>query len=199
MRKPRIPPLLIDVVHMGLSALDGVVFNDLSACSKCGGNLSGYDTKKKQFAVLFDEGQKKNISVFVKRFYCQKCGALCYAQEPFYPDTRVGAPIVDLCVIFSATMPYTRAATYLIQMGIIIDRGSVRNYARMGFSNIETTEIFGIRLPMSILTLSTLAARIDKGGSIVGAEALAAYGFPSTHRTPAVSLLLSKKRNEGDK
>jgi hypothetical protein len=199
MRKPRIPPLLIDLVHVGLYALDGVAFNDLSACTKCGGNLSGYDTKKKQFAVLFDEGKKKNISVFVKRFYCQKCGALCYAQEPFYPNTRVGSPIVDLCVIFSVTMPYTRAATYLTQMGIIIDRGSVRNYARMGFSNIETTEIFGIRLPMSILTLSTLAARIDKGGSIIGAEALVACGFPSAYRTPVDPLFSLKKRNERDK
>jgi hypothetical protein len=196
MKQLRIPPLLIDIIQSGLLACEGIVFDTRDACPLCGGNLSGYDTKKKQFAVMREGDTTHPIHVFVKRFSCRQCHAICFADEPFYPDTRTGSPVVDLCVTLGASMPFNRTATYLTSMGIVIDRGSVRNYARRGFFPIPTTDIFGIRLPLSLFTLSTLATGVAEGGRIEGAEVLAACGFPSAYRAAPDRLLLPEQGNE---
>lgn len=198
MRRPRVPPMLADIVQTALSACEGAVFDSRDACPSCGGELSGYDTKKKRFAVLMEGEKRHAVNVFVKRFYCRRCNEVFFADEPFYPDTRIGSPVIDLCVTLSATMPYTRAATYLSKMGVVIDRGSVRNYAHRGFFNIPTAEIFGIRLPMSIVSLSTLAARVSEKGCVEGAEALAACGFPSADRTALHVPLAPQQGDERD-
>jgi hypothetical protein len=135
----------------------------------------------------------------VKRFACRECGIVCFAEEPFYPATRAGSPIVDLCVTLSATMPFSRAAVYLEHLGILIDRGTVRNYARSAYPGIPTTDLFGIRLPLSIVSLSELATRFGEGGCIPGTEALAACGFPSAYRAATDGLLSPEKRNERNK
>ena len=51
-------------------------------------------------------------------------------------------------------MPYHRTARVLEQMGLAIDRGSVRNYARRELGPIASTDIYGFRVPMSVITLS---------------------------------------------
>ncbi|MCX6691587.1 MAG: hypothetical protein NTW33_05910 [Methanoregula sp.] len=120
----------------------------------------------------------------MKRFSCQVCKKVCFADEPFYPGTRIGSPVVDLCVTLSGTMPFTRTAAYLEEMGIYVDRMTVRNFSRLDVPEIPTADVFGIHLPMSIISLSTLAAGIREGGCIEGTEALAACGFPSAYRAP---------------
>ncbi len=199
MKPPRIHPLLADVVQTALLACNGIIFDTLSACPECGGKLSGYDRKKKQFVIMHDQGKRIPVHVMVKRFACQECGIVCFAEEPFYPATRAGSPIVDLCVTLSATMPFSRAAVYLEHLGILIDRGTVRNYARSAYHGIPTTDLFGIRLPLSIVSLSELATRFGEGGRIPGTEALAACGFPSAYRAATDGLLSPEKRNERNK
>ena len=54
MKPPRIPPLIIDIVQSGLLACEGIVFETRDSCPLCGGKLSGYDTKKKQFAIMLE-------------------------------------------------------------------------------------------------------------------------------------------------
>ncbi len=54
MKPPRIPRLIIDIVQSGLLACEGIIFETRDACPVCGGKLSGYDTKKKQFAVMLE-------------------------------------------------------------------------------------------------------------------------------------------------
>jgi hypothetical protein len=196
MRRPRIPAMLGDIVQTAFSACDGMVFEEREACPGCGGAISGYDTKKKQFAILSQGSGSRPVHVFVKRFSCRICKKVCFADEPFYPGTRIGSPVVDLCVTLSGIMPYTRTAAYLEEMGIYIDRMSVRNFARRTFPPIPTADVFGIRLPMSVISLSTLAAGISEGGCIKGAEALAACGFPSAYRAP-VNMALPPE--QGDK
>jgi hypothetical protein len=182
MKQPRIPPIIPDIIQTALSACDGTVFDRREACPSCDGELSGYDRKKKQFAMLVEDDKKRPINVFVKRFFCRTCRAVWFADEPFYPDTRIGSPVVDLCVTLATTMPFTRAAAYLSQMGVIVDRGSVRNYVRRGFLDIPGADMFGIRLPLSIISLFEIAARTGEGSPVTGAEALAACGFPSARR-----------------
>ena len=88
------------------------------ACPVCGGKVSGYDTKKKQFAVIRENDGLKPVHVFIRRYACHECHAVCYADEPFYPDTRVGSPLVDLCRTLGETMPYNRVAVHLLHLGI---------------------------------------------------------------------------------
>jgi hypothetical protein len=176
-----ISPMLADLVGNALASMDGVRFTDLDACPSCGGPVAGHDLRAKRFAVILEQGEERTIRVYVKRFYCQECGHLCYADAPFYPGTRLGSPIVDLCLVLSQQMPFNQAAQHLRAMGIVVDRGTIRNYAARDCP-IPATELFGLPLPLSLLNLSIAALR-HKQDPIVGAEALAACGFPTTDRT----------------
>jgi hypothetical protein len=198
MKQLRIPPLLVDIIQSSILVFDRVVFDSREACPGCGGLLSGYDTRKKQFAVTLKDNRPYPVHVFVKRFSCRRCGMICCADEPFYPDTRTGSPVVDLCRTLSITMPFHRTSAYLAQMGIIIDRGTVRNYAQGSFPEIPTTDLFGIHLPLAVVSLSTITAT-GEGGRIIGAEALAACGFPSAYRTAADIPCFPEKRDERNK
>ena len=93
-------------------------------------------------------------------------------------------------------MPFNRVAANLLHLGIVIDRGTVRNYMHRSYPEIPTTDLYGIRLPLPIFSLSELAARSGEGSRIPGTEALAACGFPSAYRAAPDRLLFSKK---GDK
>ena len=174
--------MVTDIVQTALLACEGIEFSDLASCPLCGGVVRGYDTRKKQFAVILENDLERIIHIRVRRFTCKSCGMLCNANEPFYPDTRIGSPVIDLCVTFAGTLPFCRTATNLSYLGIAIDRGSVRNYAKRVFGTIPTADMFGMRLPFSILSLSSLAASAGEGGCIEGTEVLAACGFPSAHR-----------------
>ncbi|MCX6688702.1 MAG: hypothetical protein NTZ39_03270 [Methanoregula sp.] len=198
MRPPRIHPMLATIVSASLSAVDGVLFTGCAACPKCGGSLRGYDTKKKRFAVVIERDMQRSLYVYVKRFYCYSCHQLCYAHEPFYPGTRIGSPVVDMGITISATIPPNRVATYLAALGIVIDRTTCRLYAKRTFPAIPTTDVFGIRIPMSVFNLFNLVTQAGEGSRIEGAEVLAACGFPSTYRAPLHPLFPGKEGNERD-
>ncbi len=190
-----IPPMLADLVGSALTAMDGVIFTDIDLCPSCSGQVTGHDMRAKRFAVMLDDGQERTIRVFVKRFYCRDCGALCYADAPFYPETRLGAPIVDLCLLLAQQMPFNQVAQHLRAMGIVVDRGTIRNYASRDFGGIPATDLFGFLLPLSLLNLATFILNHERR-PIVGAEALVACGFPSAGRTPFHDGGSSKKRDQ---
>lgn len=149
-----IPPMLTSLILTGMASIDSREFIDHGPCPVCGGEVSGYDMREKFFATIIDAGVTRDIRVRVKRFKCRSCGKLSYARSPFYPGTRLGSPVVDLCVTFSGEMPYNRVAEVLGAMGIMIDRGTVRNYATIDFGGVPTTELFGLRLPLSVLSFA---------------------------------------------
>ena len=182
MKQLRIPPILVDIVQSSILVFDNRVFESREVCPACGGSLSGYDTRKRQFAILLREGTSCPVNIYIKRFSCRECGMICSADEPYYPDTRHGSPVVDLCRTLSTMMPFHRTSAYLGQMGIVIDRGTVRNYARGSFPEIPTTDLFGIRLPLSIVSLSSILVDPGERRGVIGAEMLAACGFPSAYR-----------------
>lgn len=94
------------------------------------------------------------------------------------------------------TMPFHRTAAYMAHMGIDIDRGTVRNYAMGSYPEIPTSDLFGVRIPLSVISLSSLT--VGEGGRIKGAEALAACGFPSAYRAAPDIPPFPEKRDEGD-
>ena len=188
MTSPRIPPLVADLVQNAILLFDDREFSGIPCCPSCGGVVRGYDMKRKRFAVLPAPGRNQVVTVRVKRFVCRDCGALCYADEPFYPDTRAGSPVVDLSRVLGAAMPATRAAVYLGHLGVVVDRGSVRKYVWTEPAGTPSVEIFGMRLPRSLLQLSSLAARAGSGECVRTPDILSACGYPAVRgnvrRTP---------------
>ena len=159
MRPVKVPPMLQALVHTGFSAVDGREFSVLDACPVCGGEVTGYDRKKRKFATVLDEGRQREIMVYVRRFRCRQCGTISPARAPFYPGTRIGSPVADLCLILSRSLSPGRTAAALQAFGILVDRGTVRNLKGKDFGEIPTTEMFGFLLPRSVVALSLVAFR----------------------------------------
>jgi hypothetical protein len=179
-----VPPMLADLVATSFSALDGVEFSDLSSCPDCGGEVRGHDMKKRRFAVITAAKGRTEITVWVRRYYCTRCGALCSSPAPFYPDTRVGAPVVDLCRVLAREYSFSQAAKILAAMGIVLDRGSVRNYAALDIGIVPSIELWGLHLPGSLLSLISLTIGRSQGAPVPGAEVLRACGLPAADRAP---------------
>ncbi|MCK9579137.1 MAG: hypothetical protein M0Q92_01655 [Methanoregula sp.] len=201
MKPPRIHPLLADIVNTAVSAVDGIIFCEHASCPACGGPLIGYDTKRKQFAHLITENGPRTVYIDIRRFYCRDCHRFCLADNPIYPDTRIGSIIIDLCIALSMTLPVNRVPVYLAAMGILVNRTSCRLYiqnncryfVRNNVRYIETNDIFGIHLPLSVLSLSTLVTDSGEGSQIKASDFLAACGFPSSQQTPVNRLFQLKQ------
>ncbi|WP_220682322.1 hypothetical protein [Methanofollis formosanus] len=179
-----VPPMLADLVATSFSALDGVEFSDLTRCPECGGGVRGHDMKKRRFAVIKTARGRTEITVWVRRYYCTRCGALCSAPAPFYPDTRVGAPVIDLCRVLAREYSFSQAAKILAAMGVVLDRGSVRNYAALDLGPVPSIALWGLHLPGSLLSLISLTIGRSQAAPVPGAEVLAACGLPAAGRAP---------------
>jgi len=149
-----IAPMMADMVRNGIAAVDGKVFENLDRCPHCGGGVRPHDLRVKRFATIATGTEVRDVHVRVKRFRCARCGRLCYADSPFYPGTRHGAPIVELAAVLAERMPPGRTAQTLEHLGIVLDRATVRAYAGLPLPPIMTTHLFGIPIPASILHLS---------------------------------------------
>jgi len=191
MKTPRLlPPLVADIVKTALSAVEGVTFTRHSICPVCGGSLVGYDTRKKQFAHLLTDDGTRNMYVDIRRFSCGSCHQFTLADNPFYPDTKIGSVIVDLCIALSMTIPVNHVPEYLAFMGIHVDRSSCRLYTqhicschvRINTRYLDINNKFGIHLPLSVLSLSNLATDNGREDHIDEAAILEACGFPSAPR-----------------
>jgi hypothetical protein len=190
MKKPRVLPIVADIVQSAISAVEGITFTGHSVCPACGGPLTGYDMKRKQFAHLVTENGPGTVYVDIRRYSCTTCHQFCLADNPFYPHTRVGSIIIDLCIALSMTMPVNRVPAYLETIGVLVDRSSCRLYVqhisgcyvRTNVRYIDINEKFGIHLPLSVLTLSALANDLDEGRHLEESDVLGACGFPSSPR-----------------
>jgi hypothetical protein len=195
----KIPPMLADTITCGLSSLDKLLFAGIGPCPYCGARPGPYDTKEKTYATILKGDISRKITVHVRRFRCTGCGALLYANEPFYPDTRVGSAIVDLCVSLSLVNSYSHAAAIINAMGIEIDRGSVRKYALSPLPVPGITFMYGIPMPVSLFTITGRAGSLQSSPAD-GAEILAASGFPSAYQAPSdlsgTSAARQKQRKE---
>lgn len=151
--------MLQALVVSGFLAVEGREFAFLERCPACGGEVAGYDWKQRKFATILDNGKEKEIQVRVRRYRCRSCGEISPAAAPFYPDTRLGSPVVDLCVVLSRTKTPGKTVAFLQALGIVVDRGTVRNLAAREFPEIPVTEMFGTVLPRSVISLSMVAFR----------------------------------------
>jgi hypothetical protein len=182
MKRIPLPPLFPDLLREGLRSFQGLHYRKRDSCPACGGPVRPHDIKRKRFAVLLPRETEETIHVLVHRFRCRQCGMLSYADEPFYPDTRFGTPVVDLCVVLSQAYPFHRTERILRQMGIAVDRGTIRDYAGRDFGPVPASGVLGMVFPVSALRLSGLGRQ---GGPVPGAETLLSFGLPPARGAPA--------------
>ena len=190
--------MLPTVIQAGIANLEGQNFTSLDACPSCGGALAGYDTKQRFFITLAEPGGDRDIFVFVRRFRCRACNMVSPAVAPFYPDTRIGAPIADLCVTLSQEMNSSHAAKIINALGIVIDRGTVRNYASRAFATPQATEFFGFLLPVSIISLTMFTPGSFQPGPVTGTEMFTPTGRPATGRAFPHRLPLEERNNRDE-
>jgi hypothetical protein len=177
-----VQPLLSGIVNTALRACDQTEYSVHGSCKFCGGTLSGYDTRLKQFATLVDPSGEHSLEVILHRSYCRSCGKIVSPEEPFYPGTRVGSPVVDLCRAFNGSMSSGRVSVLLGQMGVRVDRWSVRGYSKKPFPAFSGVTAFGLKIPVSILSLSSMAGLLDDTGKLDGDDVLAACNYPARFR-----------------
>ena len=178
MKRLRIPPILCDIIQNTFSACNGLVCDRYHQCPACGGTATGYDRKEKRFAVLTDGQRTTTVIVFVKRFRCTECGNVFSADAPFHPGTRIGSPIVDLCITLGQIMPFSRVAAHLEFMGLLVDRWTVRNYVlNNGQKRLPTTNLYGLGVPLSLVNLMVLVANANEILPLSPQDVLAACGF----------------------
>jgi hypothetical protein len=181
----RVLPILADLIPTALCACDDVLFDTLSQCPDCGGNLTLYDTRTKKFAVISEGRKTRTIKVRVQRYRCTNCRTVVYSPQPFYPGTRTGAPVVDLCIALSTSKPYARVSTYLRQFGVIVDRWSVRNYVQKRYPVPPTVDVSGIRIPVSCILLASYSAQLSAGCTLSPYDILEACWFRPQAGIPA--------------
>ncbi|MBN1166526.1 MAG: hypothetical protein JXA44_05265 [Methanospirillaceae archaeon] len=176
-----IPPMISEVVYNALTGVDGALFDAFPSC-QCGGKIQSHDTIKRRFSRVIADGTIKDVQVQVRRFICKECGLLISSPAPFYINTRFGAPIIDLCLTLAKNHPYYQTARILEQMGIIVDRGTVRNIVLHHNHTVEIGLIIGIFIPVSIINLSTLITSCEPKDPPSGAEIMKALGFYPSER-----------------
>jgi hypothetical protein len=174
-----LPPMLTNIVLAALQVCEGTEYHVEGSCKSCSGTLSGYDTRTKRFAIICDDGDDHTVEVFLHRSYCLTCGRIWLPEEPFYPGTRVGSPIVDLCRAFSATMSCGQVATRLGQMGVKVDRWSVRAYCCLPYAPPQSVAVFGMNVPVSIISLSSLSGIPGDSRYARSRDVLTACNYPS--------------------
>jgi len=183
MTKPPIliPPMLVATISMGISSLDGVLFKDIGKCPQCGGKPRPYDTREKHYATLKTPQGERKIKVKVRRYVCENCGKLLYADEPFYPNTRVGSSIIDLALSLSRVNSYTHATKIMESMGILENRGSIRNYALSSVPMTTYNLLYGLPIPNSFISL--MGRGLSPSG-VNPSDILKTTGYPSRYRIP---------------
>ncbi|MDO9550224.1 MAG: hypothetical protein Q7J03_04565 [Methanoregula sp.] len=174
--------MLTNVVQTALQVCEGTEYAVEGLCGLCGGTLSGYDIRSKRFAVLRDDDVDHTLEVNLHRAYCRTCGGILMPEEPFYHGTRLGSPVVDLCRTFSTTMSCGQVATRLGQMGVKVSRWSVRAYCRLPYAPPPSVAVFGLNVPVSIISLSSLSGIPSDSRCARGRDVLIACNYPSRNK-----------------
>ncbi len=108
----------------------GMVYDEARPCPECGcDDVTRYDMEDRVFCTTIVDGSFKPVDVRVKRFRCTRCRSVFEGRSIFYDGCNNASPIVDLCLALAASNPYNRTESILMQHGIQVDKGTIRNYA----------------------------------------------------------------------
>lgn len=108
----------------------GLFFNEFRRCPHCKStNCKKHNIIEKIFCKLIVNGKFVDVKVYIQVYYCKKCKKTYLAKSPFYEGIIYCSPIANLCLYLSSKNPYHRVESRLLEMGIQVDRDTVRNYA----------------------------------------------------------------------
>ncbi len=172
MRRPaekqlsQIIPLLPEAVRKVLSEYHNKLYSEKRPCPNCGSeNVVKRGTEPRIFCTLITENGYQDITVWVKRLQCKECNTQFYAQAPFYDNCGYGKPIVDLCLAFAANMPYNRSEASLTDLGIQVDRDTIKNYSKIFYERAEKyagLSLLGANLAINVLKILTGAENVEQ-------------------------------------
>jgi hypothetical protein len=137
MRRPipkKLPRLassvLVSMIIDGIKRLYGdKLYDEPKPCPKCGSE--DYIRKGKQsrlFCRLITYKGPEEVYVYLKQYKCKRCNHKYASNGPFYPSIAYGAPIVDIVLHLAATNPYNKVEILLMEMGIQVDRDTVKRW-----------------------------------------------------------------------
>jgi hypothetical protein len=132
------PEILYCPIIEYLLAFMNDFYNEFRKCPHCkSSDCKKHNVIEKIFCKLIVNGKFVDVKVYVQIYYCNKCKKTYFAKSPFYEGIMYCQPIVDLCLYFSAKNPYNRIENRFLEIGIQIDRDTVRNYAMKFESKIK--------------------------------------------------------------
>lgn len=151
------PNLLYKPIQEHLADFKDDLYDKPRTCPKCKSNKrKKLRTEKKLFCKIITSTRFRDIYVYVQRFQCKDCRKTYIAKAPFYDGMLYSKPIVDLILYLSAKNPFNRVEKILLELGIQVDRDTVRNYA-LGFQDkvkqYAGMKIFGTTLGINLLKI----------------------------------------------
>jgi len=124
------PKLLNEPIQKHLVEFKDDFYDKPRACPHCkSNNRKKHSIEKKLFCKLITDNRFKDICVYIRRFQCSDCKKTYLAKSPFYDKIVYCRPIVDLILYLTAKNPFNRVEKILLELGIQVDRDTVRNYA----------------------------------------------------------------------
>lgn len=154
------PNLLYKPIQEHLADFKDDLYDKPRACPKCkSNNRKKLRTEKKLFCKIITSNRFRDIYVYVQRFQCKDCRKTYIAKAPFYDGMLYGKPIVDLILYFSAKNPFNRVEKIFLELGIQIDRDTVRNYA-LGFQN-KVKKYAGMKIFDKTLGINLIRVMFD--------------------------------------
>ena len=100
-------------------------------------------------------------------------------MAPFYPNTKFGSPVIDLCMTLARVHPFNHSARILQEMGVVVDRGTIRNFFSRDIPAVSYVKIYDLPIPLSIFYLSDLSSRMQQNRPVTQEDVLKVCGFPS--------------------
>lgn len=154
------PDFLLQGIRARCRSYEGTFLDTPQPCPHCGGqNYRKHHVRERTFARLITEDGFEEITVEYQRYWCNDCVKSVPADvsELFYEECLYGKPIVDLCLYLAAENPYNRVEKHLHQLGMQVDRDTVRRYAKLFGDRLADQH--GVKIadtPVSINFLSFL-------------------------------------------
>lgn len=162
MQKPRkkkinklTPHLLYKPIQEHLKNFEDDFYDKPRRCPRCNSNNRKKHTiERKLFCKLIIKKGFMDIYVYAQRFQCKDCNKTYLAKGPFYNGIVYGKPIVDLILYLAAKNPFNRIEKILLELGIQVDRDTIRNYALIFQEKVKKyagMSIFGKTLGINLL------------------------------------------------
>lgn len=155
------PSLLYTPIVNHLLTFQDKFFGESRNCPHCGSsNRKKHKIEKnKLFCKVIVNGRFKDVTVAVQVFCCKDCNKTYFAKSPFYERAIYCQPVIDLCLYISAKNPYHRVENKLLELGIQVDRDTVRNYAILFEEKVK--KYAGMKLFDEVVGINFLKVMFD--------------------------------------